>query len=400
MAIRKLIVPGAHAPVETPVQALARDNYRESDMQSKQSSIPDDKLDELIKSQNERIDEQERSNVRAPRRQKITDGEYKRRDLLQEVTDKMSQSIEEGTAPWQQPDIGRFGWPKNATTDKPYHGINVLLLATAGFPDPRWCTYEQAKKKGWQVRKDEKSTRIYFYKMEPRNTDKLDPATSLPILKFVPVFKSYSLFNLAQIDKAPAPDLRSQTHYELSDLTEQTIIEIIDATGVEIRSGEAPAYLYDDDAIVMPEMNTFQSDGHYYSALLKELVHWTGHETRLNRAFSLNKAAPEYLREELRADMASAMISMQLGLPAADFDESRTSGYLTLLKSDKKEVFRAAKDAESISRFILRYDPEMRVKLEAEVKEQSAAATDAGSPDEFFDASLFDEFDDAPVFKP
>ena len=48
----------------------------------------------------------------------------------------------------------------NPTTGKHYRGINVLILGmddrafTSG--DPRWCTYQQAKDSGWQVRKGEK----------------------------------------------------------------------------------------------------------------------------------------------------------------------------------------------------------------------------------------------------
>jgi len=382
MAIRKLIVPGRKEDIAVV-------------------DPKDSNQDKVIGKENWSTPDYQQANGRIIPRQKLADGEYKRRDLLQEVTDKMSQSIEEGTAPWQQSSIGRFGWPNNATTDKPYHGINVLLLATAGYSDPRWCTYEQAKKQGWQVRKDEKSTRIYFYKMEQRNTEKIDPVTSLPVVKIIPVFKAYSLFNLAQIDKAPESDINYRADSEFDDMAEQAVIEILEATGVEVSSGAVPSYLYEDDTILMPEMNAFESNGHYYSTLLKEMVHWTGHETRLNRPFSVDKASPEYIREALRADMASAMISMQLGLPTAASDESNTAGYIALLKSDKKEVFRAAKDAESITRFILRYDPSLRVKLEAEVRDQAAVSAEAGSPDEFFDASLFDEFDDdAQIFRP
>lgn len=440
MPIKRLAVPAAKPDVsssrdqdkdwspETPEEAAAREAYRQEDMLAKQPGIPDAELDKLIAQQQARADaldpvpgELGKSNWTAPsheqaeariagqrasgasHRNSSSGGETKRRDLFQEVTDKMIQAIEEGTAPWQQPWRGRLGWPENPTTGKPYHGINVLLLSNAGYQDPRWCSYEQAKKSGWQVRSGEKASRIYFYKPLQKETGELDPATALPIMKLVPVFRSYPVFNLSQIDNAPKVDTGVRHETVLDDVTEQTILEIVEATGVEIVSGRTrAAYSPKADQIVMPAKNTFKSDAHYYAALLHELAHWTGHESRLNRAFSFDRESASYAREELRAEMASAMLSMQLGIPAGiENHEGYVAEYLKILRGDKKEIFRAAKDAETISRFILRYSPEHKVRLEDEVREQAQAATDAGSPDEFFDASLFDDFEaETPALRP
>lgn len=325
-----------------------------------------------------------------------------RRDLFQEVTDRMMQAIEEGTAPWQQPWQGRFGWPENPTTGKPYHGINVLMLATMGYQDPRFCSYEQAKKAGWQVRAGEKAARIYFYKQMSKETGELDPVTCLPQVKLIPLFRSYPVFNLSQIDNSPKFETGVQHDVVLDDVSEQNILDIIEASGAQIIDGRTRAlYRPREDDIEMPAKETFESDAHYYAALFHELAHWTGHESRLNRTFSFDHKSDEYAREELRAEMASAMISMELGIPSAiPNHEGYVAAYLKVLRNDKKEIFRAAKDAETIARFILRYSPELRPGLEEEVREQAQAAADAGAPDEFFDASLFDELDDTPAFRP
>lgn len=330
-------------------------------------------------------------------------GDFKRRDLFQEVTDRMVQAIEEGTAPWQQPWRGRFGWPENPTTGKTYHGINILLLANAGFQDPRWCSYEQAKKNGWQVRGGEKSSCIYFYKPMHKDTNELDPVTCLPMVKTVPVFRSYPVFNLSQIENAPKFETGLQHEIVLNDVTEQTILEIIDASGAQVDTGRIrAAYSPKEDRIDMPAKDTFKSDAHYYAALLHELAHWTGHESRLNRSFSFDKSSDDYAREELRAEMASAMLSLQLGIPpGVENHEGYVAHYLQLLRNDKKEIFRAAKDAETISRFILRYNPDLKMLFEVEVRDQAQAHADAGAPDEFFDASLFDDFEsETSSFRP
>lgn len=421
MAIKRLSVVGASA--RAPAEAAAREAYRQAEMPAKQSGIPDAELDRLLAEQQARIEAQERSeepppkvtapshaqavgrtkrsgNDHAPRR---NGSDLKRRDLFQEVTDQMVQAIEEGTAPWQRSWQGFFGWPKNATTGKPYHGINVLLLASAGYQDPRWCSYEQAKKNDWQVRGGQKSSRIYFYKPMQKPSEELDPATMLPKYKTVPVFRSYPVFNLSQMDGAPKLETGIDHKVVLDDVTEQTILEIVEATGVEIEHGHAKAaYLPVPDKIIMPDKATFESDADYYAALLHELGHWSGHESRLNRTFSFDKTSDAYAREEMRAEMASAMLSMQLGIPAGIANhEGYVGAYLKMLRDDKKEVFRAAKDAETISRFILRYSPDLKVRLEEQVNDQAQAAAAAGAPDEFFDASLFDDFEaETPAFRP
>ena len=80
-----------------------------------------------------------------------------RRDHYQDVTDQIIAALEAGTKPWHRPwKSGSPGMPINATTGRPYHGINVLVLAMTSFAlggDPRFCSYKQASDRGWQVRK-------------------------------------------------------------------------------------------------------------------------------------------------------------------------------------------------------------------------------------------------------
>ena len=83
------------------------------------------------------------------------------RDHRREVTDRVVELMESGTAPWQQTWENRpLHMPMNPTTGKSYRGGNVrdlLIEATQrGFEDPRWSTYKQSAEKGWQVRKIER----------------------------------------------------------------------------------------------------------------------------------------------------------------------------------------------------------------------------------------------------
>ena len=107
------------------------------------------------------------SDAKSSRRSKPT----VRRDLYQEVTDKLIAAIEAGTAPWQRPwqDVAAAGVPMNGSSSRPYNGVNALLLMMTaqaeGYSDNRWFTFKQANEMGAKVRKGSKSTPVYFFKM-------------------------------------------------------------------------------------------------------------------------------------------------------------------------------------------------------------------------------------------
>ncbi len=106
------------------------------------------------------------SDAKSPRPRSLV-----KRDLYQEVTDKLIAAIEAGTAPWQRPwqNVAAAGLPMNGTTQRAYNGVNALLLMmtaqSEGYSDNRWYTFKQANELGAQVKKGSKSTPVYFFKM-------------------------------------------------------------------------------------------------------------------------------------------------------------------------------------------------------------------------------------------
>src|SRR5919106_2791365 len=81
------------------------------------------------------------------------------------VTEKILAALESGTAPWHKP--WKAGIPRNAISNRPYSGVNALLLGMAPYSDPRWLTMKQANEKGGKVRKGERSTLVIFWKQNP-----------------------------------------------------------------------------------------------------------------------------------------------------------------------------------------------------------------------------------------
>ncbi|QDV81358.1 ArdC-like ssDNA-binding domain-containing protein [Stieleria magnilauensis] len=93
------------------------------------------------------------------------------RDIYQEVTDRIIDYLEQGTAPWRNPIKSGTGdgWPKNLDSGKRYRGINVLLLGMrsweSGYSSDYWMTFKQAQSAGGQVRKGEKGSLVTFWKL-------------------------------------------------------------------------------------------------------------------------------------------------------------------------------------------------------------------------------------------
>ncbi|AKG03115.1 antirestriction protein [Pseudomonas aeruginosa] len=313
------------------------------------------------------------------------------RDHYQEVTDQIISAIEAGTEPWRCEWDNTPRWPMNPVTGNPYHGINVMLLLSQGYQENRWCSYKTAQAQGWQVRGGESGSKIYFYKRLTKETGELS-ATGEPEVRVIPLLRSYSVFNLAQMDGAPELESTGRGVKLLSSETRDICEEIIEACGADIVHGFRRAgYSPSEDRIYMPDRESFSSDAEYYTTLLHELAHWSGHESRLAREFGPSRDSDEYAREELRAEMASAMMAMRLALPGSvDGHAGYVDHYLQVLRNDKKEIFRASRDAERMARYVLSFHPDFREEFEQEHRNQMTAAVAAGAPDDIFDASDFD----------
>lgn len=99
----------------------------------------------------------------------------KLKESREEFVKKVIDSLEKGELLWQK-DWETTGPVRNADSNKNYNGVNVIRLLSAsmqkGYADPRWCTFNQAKKNEWNVKKGEKGTQIEIFKFYDKSTKK------------------------------------------------------------------------------------------------------------------------------------------------------------------------------------------------------------------------------------
>src|ERR1700752_4870394 len=80
------------------------------------------------------------------------------------ITERIVEKLQQGTIPWQKPWNSAAGLPRNLSSQKPYRGINVWVLGSAGYTSPYWLTFKQAKEIGGYVRKGEQGSPVVFWK--------------------------------------------------------------------------------------------------------------------------------------------------------------------------------------------------------------------------------------------
>ena len=128
--------------------------------------------------------------------------------------------------------------------------------------------------------------------------------------------------------------------------------------------GERAFYSPAPDHIQMPPQRAFRSPAAWASVQLHELAHCSWSATRLNRDLSGGFGSTNYSRKELRAELAQVMICAELGIEDCDFTNGATyvAHWVSKLRDDKKELFRAAADGQRIADFLLAFHPDFAVR--------------------------------------
>lgn len=317
------------------------------------------------------------------------------RDHYAEITDQITAALEAGTPPWRQPwDNAKAGGPRmpqNAATGTRYRGINVLTLGMSPLAfmtgDPRWATYKQAQEHGWQVKKGSHGVTGFLYKRIEVERDEGDGEEAREGGKWFPLLRSFTLFHASQIDRIR--DYIPPTIAEAPWRAPESAEAIVRNSRAQVRiGGDRAFYSPTTDHIQMPPQCAFRSAAAWASLQLHELSHWSGAESRLNRDLSGGFGSTNYSREELRAEIAQVMICAELGISDCEFTNGAAyvAHWVRKLRDDKKEIFRAAADAQRIADFLLAFHPDFAAK-DANRDAQPAATSRPRDDDSDFKAA-------------
>ena len=274
------------------------------------------------------------------------------------ITAAIVERLEAGTRPWVQPWTGASVSRPLRACGTPYQGINVLWLwmaaEAAGHTSPFWMTYRQAHVLSAQVRKGERGTVAIFYRAyRPRDAREDDDEGD----RTRRVLKSFTVFNACQIDGLPSRFFPEPQPLPPATERDRALDSFFAAIPAGIRHFGAEAFYSPAlDQVAMPEPGLFRNLDHYRATLAHELSHWTGHESRLARQMGGRFGSDAYAMEELVAELSSAMLGAELGLPVEHLDHhaSYLASWLKVLKADCRAILTVAAKAEEAASLLLR----------------------------------------------
>lgn len=313
-----------------------------------------------------------------------TKGGGAKRDVLQDLTDKIVAAIEQGIADpnaWQAP-WHRLGFmaARNVVSGKRYRGANALIFSMAAEDAgalPLWASFNQWKAMGFSVRKGERSTWGNYWAVVKLT----DRETGLPMLdkngdqetRMRPM--PFNVFHIGQVREHTvrySGRIRKVQHdgpktaalkARYCPKVAPTAIErfehaekILTAVGATTYWGGDKAF-HDraDNSVHLPAPESFTSGEGLVSTWAHELVHWTGDPNRLNREKGKRFGDATYALEELVAEMGSAFTCQHLGTepePRVDHAQYMAS-WLGGLKNDKGFIYAAAKEAERAFEYMM-----------------------------------------------
>lgn len=281
-------------------------------------------------------------------------------DVHQHITDQVVNAIEQGVGdfklPWNRP-AGSITRPQNIASGQLYRGINVVTLwveaQIRGYSVPVFGTYKQWQEAGCQVRRGEKASLVVFYKeyeVDPDLEAEHDDGKRW-------VAKGYWVFNAEQVDGYELPEMPQMSPVE----RDARVDAFMAGTGAVVQHGGQSAH-YDvkADQIQMPDEGLFtgtdtsSTTEAYYSTLLHEAVHWTGHKSRLDRELGMRFGKDAYAAEELVAELGAAFLCADLAVtPMLRDDHAQyIDHWLNIMKADKKAIFTAAAKANQALEYL------------------------------------------------
>lgn len=276
---------------------------------------------------------------------------------LDRFTELMIDKIKSINGDWHKPWFteGALQWPRNLT-GRHYNGGNALMLMLhaekEGYKLPVWCTFNSIQKVLNPEQKTDKDT-----EQEPVHVLKGEKSFPVFLTTFTVIHKDthnkipwedykkldheeqkqynvypknqvFNVFNVAQTNlQQVRPELyaKLETQSDVSHPIQEGEVFSFPAVDAMIANNawvcpikpehqDKAYYSLSKDHIVVPTKEQFIDGQSFYGTVLHEMTHSTGSENRLNRLKPTTFGSDDYGREELIAELGSALICQQNGI--------------------------------------------------------------------------------------
>lgn len=326
---------------------------------------------------------------------------------LQRFAEMLIKRMEEMQKDWHQGWIGggsMFGLPQNIS-GRTYEGSNAFLLflhtAENGYKAPVYMTFGQLHKEGAQVLKGEKAVPVFKWGFSIKDKDgkkvteeefhnmtddEKKECNRRPFLRIYPEF-NIDQTNMSEVNKEKYDAVVSQFRKtDVPTITDGMYVnKAIDrmmekqewVCKIQYDKEEKGAYYNPaKDIVVLPTKAQFRihpndpeecfKDGQeYYGTALHEMAHSTGHPSRLDRLKPAAFGSPEYAKEELVAELTSAMVGNTLGFDRriSDNNVAYLQNWTSALRKEPKFIVSVMADVNKASRIIIENIDKQRIAL-------------------------------------
>lgn len=326
---------------------------------------------------------------------------------LQRFAEMLIKRMEEMQKDWHKGWIGggsMFGLPQNIS-GRTYEGSNAFLLflhtAENGYKAPVYMTYGQLHKEGAHVLKGEKAVPVFKWGFSIKDKDgkkvteeefhnmtddEKKECKRRPFLKIYPEF-NIDQTNMSEVNKEKYDAVVSQFRKtDVPTITDGMYVnKAIDrmmekqewVCKIQYDKEEKGAYYSPaKDIVVLPTKAQFRihpddpeecfKDGQeYYGTALHEMAHSTGHPSRLDRLKPAAFGSPEYAKEELVAELTSAMVGNTLGFDRriSDNNVAYLQNWTSALHKEPKFIVSVMADVNKASRIIIENIDKQRIAL-------------------------------------
>lgn len=286
-------------------------------------------------------------------RRQNADGPNSEEKALDLFAEMMIEKIESINKDWRKSWFteGALQWPRNLS-GREYNGMNAFMLMLhcekEGYKIPRFCTFDCVQrmnkpgKDGQElprvsVLRGEKSfpvmlTTFTCIHKETKEKIKYDDYKNLSEdekkeYNVYPRMQVFRVFNVQQTNLREArpelweklekengrPEVKAGEQFDFEPV-DRMISENLWICPIRPMHQDSAYYSITKNEIVVPEKRQFKDGEAFYGTLFHEMTHSTGAKGVLDRLEPTAFGSKEYAREELVAELGSALVSQRYGM--------------------------------------------------------------------------------------
>lgn len=270
--------------------------------------------------------------------------------ICRDLTATFVNALESGIVPWDKP------WVKTesgyvGSSGKSYGILNTILCMLGGHEPGEFVTYNELKARGGKFIETEDGSKqtptiIVFrkrleYDKKDANGNVITDKDGNPVKGAYFFLKTSKVWRVGTQVDCPTKYTKKIEKKHVNQIAdaEKIALDYISREGIKVvhENQNRAFYRPSDDLVNVPHIDNFKSSEGYYGTLFHELGHSTGAEHRLKRDIKNVFGDHLYSKEELVAELCSAIILHDNGWNTPKTDKNNIAYLQSWAKSLKSD---------------------------------------------------------------